>query len=256
MSGDLDTETRRARRRRRRRRLRRRVLRVLSIPVHRRDALRRVEALHAQPRSLEELVDAALDLGSRGLLKVRASQRRGELLALAREVAGLAPRNVVEVGTHLGGTLLLWSHLATRRVVTVDLVQPGFRRSLLRRFAPPGSRCEVVSIAGDSHDPAVRGRVEAALGGEPADFLFLDGDHAEAGVEADWRDYAPLVRPGGLVALHDIVAAQPDPATQVAAFWRRLRDERGGEELVEDADQCGYGIGLVRVAARVTTSGA
>ena len=30
------------------------------------------------------------------------------------------------------------------------------------------------------------------LGGEKVDFLFIDGDHTEAGVEADYNDYHHL----------------------------------------------------------------
>ena len=38
---------------------------------------------------------------------------------------------------------------------------------------------------------------------DPIDFLFIDGDHAEAGVQKDWDDWHPYVQPGGVVAFHD-----------------------------------------------------
>jgi predicted O-methyltransferase YrrM len=41
------------------------------------------------------------------------------------------------------------------------------------------------------------------------DFLFIDGDHTYEGVKQDFEMYTPLVRKGGLVAMHDIV---PPPA--------------------------------------------
>lgn len=40
---------------------------------------------------------------------------------------------------------------------------------------------------------------------EPIDFLFLDGDHTEEGVFKDWEIYSPLVKKGGLIALHDSI---------------------------------------------------
>jgi predicted O-methyltransferase YrrM len=40
---------------------------------------------------------------------------------------------------------------------------------------------------------------------DPIDFLFLDGDHTEKGVFKDWEFYSPLVKKGGLVALHDSI---------------------------------------------------
>lgn len=38
----------------------------------------------------------------------------------------------------------------------------------------------------------------------PIDFLFIDGDHRQAAVMADLQSWVPKVRPGGLVAGHDI----------------------------------------------------
>ncbi len=35
------------------------------------------------------------------------------------------------------------------------------------------------------------------------DFLFLDGDHSEAGVQRDWDDWHRFVIRGGVVAFHD-----------------------------------------------------
>ena len=43
----------------------------------------------------------------------------------------------------------------------------------------------------------------AARDHAPVDFVFIDGDHSEEGLLADWRAWSPLVEPGGIVALHD-----------------------------------------------------
>jgi predicted O-methyltransferase YrrM len=37
----------------------------------------------------------------------------------------------------------------------------------------------------------------------PVEFVFIDGDHSEQGLLADWRAWSPLVESGGIVALHD-----------------------------------------------------
>jgi hypothetical protein len=66
-------------------------------------------------------------------------------------------------------------------------------------------------------------------------------------VEADYRDYSPLVRPGGLIAFHDVVESQPLPGNQVHRFWRRIRQGRDTREFIADAGQCGFGIGVIRV---------
>ncbi len=36
------------------------------------------------------------------------------------------------------------------------------------------------------------------------DALFIDGDHAYKAVLQDWLLYSPLVRPGGIIAFHDV----------------------------------------------------
>ena len=52
--------------------------------------------------------------------------------------------------------------------------------------------------------------------GPDDDFLFIDGDHT--GVGRDYEMYRDLVRPGGLIAFHDIVADQPVEGNQVHRF--------------------------------------
>jgi predicted O-methyltransferase YrrM len=37
----------------------------------------------------------------------------------------------------------------------------------------------------------------------PIDFLFIDGDHSETGVQQDWEKWHRFVVPGGVVVFHD-----------------------------------------------------
>jgi hypothetical protein len=67
-------------------------------------------------------------------------------------------------------------------------------------------------------------------------------------VTADYEQYREFVRPGGLIAFHDIVENQPLDINQVNRLWRKLRDTPGAEELINDRNQCGFGIGVIRVA--------
>lgn len=216
---------------------------------HRHAALRALARFHAQPRSLDEIVDRAIDLGTAGDYRVKSVQIRAEIAALAAEVARLEPRTVLEIGTHRAGTFFLWSQFATRRVVSCDVVPPGPRAALYPHFAPPAREVDVVALTGDSHDPAFRDEVERCLGGEPVDFLFIDGDHTEAGVEADYRDYATLVRAGGLIAFHDIHERQAIETNEVHRFWQRLTDELSDvtHAFVASGEQTGFGIGVLRV---------
>lgn len=222
--------------------------RRLRAPLNRRWALRRLEEYHAAPRSVEETVDWALTFGGAGFFNISTIQVRSEILALARRVAELEPRIVLEIGTHRGGTLLIWSAIASSKVISCDLRDFTRDGDLLRALPPSESQCEVTLMSGNSHAPAFRNRVVEALGGDKVDFLFIDGDHTREGVAQDYRDYRDLVRPGGLIAFHDIVPRQPVPANQVNEFWTTISSEPGAEEIVADARQTGFGIGLLRVA--------
>jgi predicted O-methyltransferase YrrM len=84
------------------------------------------------------------------------------------------------------------------------------------------------------------------LNGERLDFLFLDGDHTYEGVKNDFFMYFPLVREGGLAALHDIVHHPSHPDIGVHVFWKELRQSSlTTREIVRDWKQGWGGIGVV-----------
>ena len=223
--------------------------RTLRIPFNRAAAFRRLKAYQSEPRNLEETVKWAMSFGGSGYFRVRTLQISSEITALARAVAALKPKIILEIGTSRGGTLLIWASLASERVITCDLEHYDAQRPLLQALPPPGSKCEVVLLTGNSHEATFKERVKQALNGQKADFLFIDGDHTEPGVTADYRDYREFVRPGGLIGFHDIVESQPLPTNQVYHLWKNVRKEAVTEEFVNDPKQCGFGIGIVRVPA-------
>lgn len=223
------------------------VSRTLRIPINRFLALRKLQQFHSQRRSLDEIVDWALNFPSAGFFKVSSIQVRSEIMSLASAVEELKPRTILEIGTAQGGTLFIWANLASFRVVSCDLEDAGIRRDLYSAFSSSTSDCQVVHLSGDSHEAAFKERVEKELNGEQVDFLFIDGDHTEVGVEQDYNDYHHLVRPGGLIAFHDIIEKQAIPENQVYYFWKRLKENADTEEFINDPEQCGYGIGIVRV---------
>lgn len=223
------------------------ISRNLRVPYNRGMAFQRLREYHARPRGLEETVDWAMNFGGGGYYLIKTLQIPAEITALARAVAALKPRTILEIGTARGGTLLIWSSLAAQRVISCDLQDMSQQRELLEALPPPGSSCKVTLLSGNSHDAAFRRRVEAELRGEQVDLLFIDGDHTEAGVEQDYRDYHHLVRPGGIIAFHDIVEKQPLSTNQVYRFWQRVKQEAVTEEFVADPQQCGFGIGIIRV---------
>lgn len=223
------------------------ISRKLRAPFNRRHALAVLRRFHSRQRSTEELVELAMDFNTRGLYRVDSVQIREEILALANAVKSIRPRTILEIGTCNGGSLFIWANLATELVVTCDLNKSKIRDELYRRFPPPSSDCRVVSLMGDSHSPSFFEKVKNTLDGRLVDFLFIDGDHSEAGVESDFNMYRELVRPGGIIAFHDIVQKQPTPNNQVYYFWERIKGLYRVEEFVRNKEQVGFGIGIIHV---------
>jgi len=221
--------------------------RILRIPFSRYLAFRRLKEYHAQPRCIEETVDWATHFGRFGYFTIHTLQKRSEIIALAKAVAALQPKIILEIGTARAGTLLVWSSLAAEKVITCDLVHRDAQRPLLEALPPPTSACRVKLLTGNSHEAAFKLRVAQELDNRKVDFLFIDGDHTESGVAQDYNDYKEFVRPGGIIAFHDIVEDQPFPSNQVYHFWKKVKPVQVTEEFVNDPKQCGFGIGIIRV---------
>jgi len=221
--------------------------RTLRIPFNRYGAFRRLRKYHAAPRSIEETVDWAMRFGRYGYFTIHTLQKRSEIIALAKAVAALNPKIILEIGTARAGTLLIWSSIASDKVITCDLVHRDAQRPLLEALPPPGSECRVKLLTGNSHEMAFKQRVAQELGDRKVDFLFIDGDHTESGVAQDYNDYKEFVRPGGIIAFHDIIENQPLPDNLVYHFWKKVKSGLVTEEFVDDPKQCGFGIGIIRV---------
>ena len=221
--------------------------RSLRIPFNRMSAFKNLKKFHAKKRTIDEIVEWAMKFPSHGYFKVDSIQKRSEITALANAVAQLKPKVVLEIGTARGGTLFIWSQLASNKVISCDLESAGVKKELYESFPPENSGCKVVHLQGDSHNSAFKTQVKQELGGEQVDFLFIDGDHTESGVEADYNDYHHLVRPGGIIAFHDIIEKQALPTNQVYYFWKRLKQGKTTEEFIDDPKQTGFGIGILRV---------
>jgi len=180
----------------------------------------------------------ALAVGS-GLIPPRTMHSEGEA-GLLRELAA-GRRRVVEIGVYE----------ASSAVVLVEALGPDAELHLIDPFGhhaaalPAGwgateraSRAVVARARrrrrGDA--PRITWHIafsaDVARGwGHPVDLVFIDGDHSEEGVRADWEDWHRYVVPGGVVLFHDARASQPGgrglpgPTAVVDALFR------GGEAV-------------------------
>ena len=198
------------------------------------------------------LTDGPMPLGlARAAIHTHgALQRTWELQSLIAEVRKLRPTVVVEIGTHRGGTLVCWTILAAENahLVSIDLPSPAegmgttdrdleHVRSILR-----GAQ-RLTAIRADSHQASTLAQLESVLDGHAVDLLWIDGDHSDPGVRQDFSMYAPLVRPGGLIAFHDINSSADVPGNQVHRFWRELTSRYATREYI-DRNWPGGGMGI------------
>ena len=216
-------------------------------------AARALRVESARASTLGEAIDLAERFRFRGVA-ITPWQVRPEIEGLLAAVEELAPRTVVEIGTAFGGTLFLFTRVAAPDALLVSIDLPGGRfggsyprplAPLYRSFARERQRIELMQA--DSHAPGTLEHLERVLGSRRIDFLFIDGDHSYEGVKADFEAYARLVRPGGLVAFHDVVPGEEAAVGGVPRFWQELKAGREVGEFVRDWGQGGCGIGLVRV---------
>lgn len=189
-----------------------------------------------------------------------------DLARLAAEVRGFMPEDeglalhdaalrylgnggvAVEIGTYCGKSSLYLGHAATvtgGTVVTVDhhrgseehqegweyhdrtLVDGDGRLDTLpvlrRTLARAGLEGVVTPIVG-------RSAAIAQWWGSPIDLLFIDGGHTDEAAQADLHGWAPHVRSGGAVVIHDVFA---DPADGGQAPYRIYREALEGGGFAE-----------------------
>lgn len=232
-----------------------RPLRPLLAPV----AARRLQRLAAEADTADQLLDLVSDFDAFGIT-VKPDQVRWEFTEFLNQVRELRPQRVLEIGTANGGSLLPITRLSASdaHVISVDLHHgefgggyPAWRIPLYKSFARTTQRLDL--LRGDSHDPRTFNRVRALLAGEPLDLLFIDGDHTFDGVRQDFETYGALVRPGGLIAFHDINPENelvPSDGTRrlvgdVPRYWREISSGRDSQEFIAPAPSSCFGIGVI-----------
>jgi len=197
---------------------------------------------------LNDVYDALLEFP-----EFKTDQKRHEIIPLLRMLSDRKPRFICEIGTSFGGTLFQLARVShdQAKIISIDCGLSVVRARVHEAMANNSQR--IVSLRTDSRAKETFERVRRLLGKNKLDFLLIDGDHSYEGVSADFKNYAPLVKTGGLIAFHDVL---PDYKTKlgidtgnwtggVPQLWQEIKSTYRTEELIEDRDQDGYGLGLV-----------
>jgi len=181
-------------------------------------------------------------------------QDESELMQLRTHVRAIQPKHILEIGSLFGGTLWYWMQDAPGSlIVSVDLGVQGldYRKNdveTARTFLWPiwerATGCKLTHLRTNSIEPAT---IAAVSKNGPFDFIFIDGGHSFKVAEADFRNYWPLLRSGGLIAMHDIAYPDNNPNHfGVGRAWREVRTSGQWNEIIRKHNPEGiWGIGMV-----------
>jgi cephalosporin hydroxylase len=182
--------------------------------------------------------------------EVSTAQRAWEFEELGKIYDELQPMRVLEIGSWYGGTLHYWiTHAPAGAVIgTVDNLLNDMQHTkaeVLEKWnswVTPDKTFH--AFIGQSDNPEIIQGVKDEL--SPLDFIFIDGGHTYDIVKADFDNYGPLVRKGGIIALHDItmeMSFREPEKPGVKKLWTEIK--QAGyitRELRIDRNTCGIGV--------------
>ena len=175
-----------------------------------------------------------------GLAPAEVWTTSAERECLTRHVSGRL--KVVEIGVWHGGTSKTLRAAIARDGIfyAIDPYPAGRLGISIPRIVGHAevariSNGEVVWIRQTGVAAAASDFVRTAA---PFDFVFIDNAQTRETLEAEWTAWAPLVAPGGIIAVHDSVQASTDtgPEQTSVAYAREtvLTDRRF--EILETVD--------------------
>lgn len=200
-----------------------------------------------------------IGLKKRGFnINFQPSQIKSEIIELINELSKNPPKIILEIGTATGGTLSMFTDVASDNAEIISIDLPfgrygagylKYRIPLLKAFSGPNQTMHL--IRADSHDHRTIEKLKKILHGRKLDFLFIDGDHSYNGVKADFENYLPFVSNTGMVAFHDIVENAYDKSFGTHAFWEEIKNNYSYKEYIRDNHiKDGCGIGLIKITTK------
>ena len=191
------------------------------------------------------------DIINNAYLKHDLIQMPNEITKFSEFYYGLRCKNILEVGSYLGGTFYLlckFSHAEGHKISIdypfyEDQIKQMEEKNVVNKMKSFAEK--VTIIHEDSHSQIAIDRLNNTLKGEKLDFLFIDGDHSYEGVKQDFEMYSPFVKKGGYVALHDINGKPLHGLNiHVHDFWNELPKEN---TITFNSEGFSMGIGVIQI---------
>jgi predicted O-methyltransferase YrrM len=147
------------------------------------------------------------------------SVRNFELYILGTLCRCLSARNVMEIGTYKGRTAynLAANVAAGGRVYTLNYVEPGAKDEFVVGEMYRGTSLELTieTILADSL------KFDFSRWYGSIDLMFIDGNHSLPYVRKDSDNAFRCVRPGGIIAWHDVDPTHPETTTAALSACER-----------------------------------
>lgn len=179
------------------------------------------------------------DVAAMAISEHKAQQAEGELTALLCLLASdIRPRVVLEIGAADGGTAWAWSCLpSVDTIISVDLEPVELEKCMSR------DGVNTIMVSGNS---LLNDTIDAVLHITDVmrpDMVFIDGCHDLESATSDMENYGCLVKPGGVIVMHDTQGWPGRTDFAVDQVFRNYYQDYTKTEIVSvPGGPCGTGI--------------
>lgn len=171
-------------------------------------------------------------------LEFKIQQKKEEWLQFLTILDEHKVKNVLEIGSYDGGSTMSFS-LICDTLYTIEFIDPRYDVNKMK------DNCSFTYIQGNSGLPEIVELVHK-MTDTKFDLLFIDGNHVGEFAGDDFLNYYDMVRPGGLVALHDIIDSTYHQKFNILIYkvWEELKKKYKHIEIKEPPFEWG-GIGVI-----------
>jgi predicted O-methyltransferase YrrM len=161
------------------------------------------------------------------------------------------PERILEIGSYMGFSSYNFLTLRPKEMLVIDKITDPIYAGEYKPELQDRAHKSLVEFAGKlgvskmevfERDSTKNSTVSYARSWftDGIDFLFIDGGHDYYSVESDFNNYSLLVKPGGLIAFHDIYYREDGYA--VHRFWNSVKDKYEHFEFHKEKGFMGIGV--------------